>query len=498
MFDVREESGAGGRRASGPPWILGHRGVPRQAPENTLSSLELALELGLDGFEYDLHACKSGEPVLLHDDTLDRTTDRSGPVAALTLRELAGADAGGWFSKRFRGEPLPLLDEALTITAAEGGTPRHMIEIKDPALVPEVARILAAQPRPLAVHVASFHRSVCLEARDRGLPTMLLALTADERDRVFVRDERIDAHGTAPGGWLTRAGSLEWDCERWSWSVDEPDDLLHACRAPLAGFNTNEPRRALATRELVALAPHDEGPYPLACPTLEVPLRAGGDDGGGEWSGRWERVLGVRNPFPFPVDVALALEIRGGAFETSGLPAHVRLRPGESSELPLRLAGGSWSPHDDPLVHAAFEWRHGPARSEQRLVLDAPLARVRTLALRPDALRLAMLRERPGDPSASMTLRRRGQELLAWVEDAGGLSDPQAICRIDSDVRTGGRGVRIRLPEDFDARPGGVAFALGFEGRQQSGRPRTLRRFCGGLPYGISSGSPGRLLPARA
>lgn len=127
MQELREGIGAHGERVPGPPWILGHRGAPRLAPENTLSSLQVALELGLDGVEYDLHACASGEPVLIHDETLERTTDASGPVAQLTLAELAGVDAGGWFAKRFRGEPLPLLEEALTLPGRPGASPRHMI-----------------------------------------------------------------------------------------------------------------------------------------------------------------------------------------------------------------------------------------------------------------------------------------------------------------------------------------------------------------------------------
>ena len=67
----------GGGRLSGspPPWILGHRGVPLEAPENTLAGMRRALELGLDGFEYDLRACASGEAVLMHDETLSRTTN---------------------------------------------------------------------------------------------------------------------------------------------------------------------------------------------------------------------------------------------------------------------------------------------------------------------------------------------------------------------------------------------------------------------------------------
>jgi len=479
----------------GPPWILGHRGAPREAPENTLSSLRQALELGLDGVEYDVHACQGGEPVLLHDETLERTTDRSGPVASTPLAELVHADAGGWFARRFVGEPVPMLEEALEIGPRLVGAepPVHMIELKDPSLVAAVAAALARLARPLPVRIASFHRNVCLEARDAGLPSMLLTEEASEADRRFVRDERIQAYGTAPFGWSSTAGRAEWGCERWSWSVDEPRDLLEACRAPLFGFNTNEPRRALAVRALVRLAPEDRGPYPLQVPALEV-APEGGEPGSGEWLGNWRVRLGVRNPFGVPVQVALAFLARGGAFQVEGLPTTVTLDAHASAEVALHVRGGSWSPLEDPSVAARFAWREG--RAARALVLDAPLARVRVLRLGEGARRVRMLRERPDEPEASMTVRRRGGELIAAVEDPGGLLEPEARIRVGSRVRQGRRGVRIRLPEVLE--PEGAPFCVGFQGRDPvTGAPR-LRRFGGGLPYGLGSGSPSRLFLAGA
>jgi len=500
--------------SGGPPWILGHRGAPREAPENTLASLSRALELGLDGVEYDLHACATGEPILIHDETLDRTTDASGPVASLTLPQLAAIDAGAWFDKRFRSEPLPLLEEALEIDGdVAGARPMHMIELKDPTLVREVARQLREVSVPLSFRIASFERAVVLEARDLGLPTMLLTNEAREEDLGFVRDERIDAYSTAPGGWRNAAGRSEWPCERWAWSVDEPADLLEACRIPMNGFNTNEPRRALATRALVRLAPDDAGPFPVHVPPLEVPsamLHGSGPARHGEWSGRWRSEVSLRNPFPFPVRATLELVVRGGAFEVSGLPFACDLPVAGERAVPLAIAGGSWSPREDPLVVATFEWSPGPVggpggrgpggradAAQGSLVLDAPVARIRRLHIGAGSLRLEMLREHPGEAAASMTLRRRGRELVASVEDAGGLVEPRAILRIDSVVRVGGRGVRMPLPADFDRRGEiGCEFAVGFEGRGTGAAAhKRLRRWCGGLPYGLTSGAPGRLHP---
>ena len=97
----------------GPVEIVAHRGFSERAPENTVAALELALQAGADAVEFDLHATADGTPVLLHDDTLERTTNGRGPVASLSLDALRDLDAGRWFSRDFAGEPVPTLAEAL-------------------------------------------------------------------------------------------------------------------------------------------------------------------------------------------------------------------------------------------------------------------------------------------------------------------------------------------------------------------------------------------------
>lgn len=501
MFKSQEGIGDRGQKVPGPPWILGHRGASREAPENTLAAMLRALELGTDGVEYDLRACASGEAILIHDDTLDRTTDARGPVARRTLPELSGVDAGGWFDKRFAGEPLPLFEEALELMRDEAGAlPQHMIDLKDSRLVGEVARLLAERREPLTVRVASFSRRACLEARDLHLPTMLLSVEASEDDLHFVTDEAIDAYGTGPGGFRVAVGRTEWPCEKWSWAVDDPADLYAACRTPLFGFNTNYPERALSVRALTHLAPDDSGGYPLQVPRLEVLMdpssKLDPKSTSGVWSGHWQVPLSIRNPFPFPVAVALAIVVRGGAFRVEGLPEAIRLGVGEEEVVGLDISGGSFSPGEDPYLFARYVWRRGPGRPEESLILDAPLERVRSLSLRRDTARLAMLRERASDPSATMTLRLRQGEVLARVEDSGGLRDVQALLRLGARSRVGGPGVRLRLsPLDELELDRGLAFSVGFLGidPRYPDRPPRLRRFCGGLPEGLFSGAPGRL-----
>ena len=497
MDNHAQRIGPWGEGLEAPPWILGHRGAPRDAPENTLASLRRALDLGLDGVEYDLHGLASGEAVLLHDETLDRTTDHVGPVGELTLPELAGIDAGGWFHKRFAGEPLPLLGEALELPGATGRErPLHMVEVKEPDLVPRVARRAQEFGGRVGLRLASFDRGACLAARDLGLAAMLLAVRPNEDDRAFVRDERLAAYGVGPGGWLaweSSGAARDFDCERWGWSLDDPDELLWAARRPLFGWNTNEPRRALAARALAHLAPDDRGPWPVRPPPLTIapdPHTAGRH---GAWSGRWRPAVHLRNPFPFEAELRADLLVRGGAFEARGLPSTLQLGPAEEAELSFELAGGSWSPGDDPRLLVRYAWGAGPGRPAGELVLDTTLERRRAVTLEATSVRLAMLCEEPRQPPASMVLSRRGRELLVRIEDPGALREARALVRLGPEVRLGGHGARVFLPEDFDRLPDGVPFSCGFEGRDAAGR-RRLRRWAGGLPEGLAAGPAGRLV----
>lgn len=93
--------------------IIAHRGFSAAAPENTLASLEAALEAGADAVEFDLHTAACGTPVLFHDTMLSRTTNGVGPLRRRTLGQLKALDAGRWFSPAFEGERIPSFAEAL-------------------------------------------------------------------------------------------------------------------------------------------------------------------------------------------------------------------------------------------------------------------------------------------------------------------------------------------------------------------------------------------------
>jgi glycerophosphoryl diester phosphodiesterase len=93
------------------PILIGHRGAHAHAPENTLESFQLAFEQGVDAVELDAKLCADGEIVVIHDPTVERTTDGRGRVSAMSLAELKSLDAGSFFAEKYRGAKIPTLDE---------------------------------------------------------------------------------------------------------------------------------------------------------------------------------------------------------------------------------------------------------------------------------------------------------------------------------------------------------------------------------------------------
>src|SRR5471032_901126 len=101
---------------AGRPLVWAHRGASRQAPENTLAAFTRAAALGADGIELDVQLCSTGEVVVLHDETLARTTGQVGLLRETPWSLLRTLDAGARFGPSFRGERIPLLAEVLAET----------------------------------------------------------------------------------------------------------------------------------------------------------------------------------------------------------------------------------------------------------------------------------------------------------------------------------------------------------------------------------------------
>jgi glycerophosphoryl diester phosphodiesterase len=141
------------------PKLIVHRCGGALAPENTLVGLRIAARLGCRAVEFDAMLCADGVPVLIHDETLERTTDGRGEVAAARLPQLRRLDAGFRHAPAFRGEPLPTLAEALDCCAAFGLAAN--VEIKpaaghEAATGHAVARLAAAGRYSGQVLLSSF------------------------------------------------------------------------------------------------------------------------------------------------------------------------------------------------------------------------------------------------------------------------------------------------------------------------------------------------------
>jgi len=170
--------------AAGRPLVFGHRGGAGLAPENTFAAFERGIAEGVDGLELDVRLARDGEVVVCHDPTLDRTTDTTGPVSALSSRELAGVDAGyrfmtgdGVWPFRGRGVGVPLLRAVLT------RFPSHPLIVEIKGAEVELARRTVAIVRETGavdrVCIGSFRRAVLDEVR-RLEPRLVTGAASDE------------------------------------------------------------------------------------------------------------------------------------------------------------------------------------------------------------------------------------------------------------------------------------------------------------------------------
>ena len=119
---------------------IAHRGASGHAPENTMEAFQKGFEMKADYIEIDVQMTKDGELVVIHDTTVDRTTNGTGKVGDLTLAEIRQLDAGSWFGEAYAGEKVPTFEEVLTEFRGKVGI---LIELKAPELYPGVEEKIA-------------------------------------------------------------------------------------------------------------------------------------------------------------------------------------------------------------------------------------------------------------------------------------------------------------------------------------------------------------------
>jgi glycerophosphoryl diester phosphodiesterase len=162
------------------PIVEAHRGDSAHAPENTLAAFAAALALEVPAIELDVHPAKDGTLMVLHDDTVDRTTDGTGAVCAMTTDQLLRLDAGARFAPRFAGEKIPRLTQVLDLVAPTGALLNIEIKSSPPGMdVPEsVVQLLRRYGKQHAYVVSSFDLPALLRVRALA-PEVALALIGD-------------------------------------------------------------------------------------------------------------------------------------------------------------------------------------------------------------------------------------------------------------------------------------------------------------------------------
>lgn len=229
------------------PLVIGHAAAAGEAPANTLAGVRACLDAGAEAMEIDVQLCADGVPVLMHDETVDRTTNLSGPVRQRTLAELQSADAGN-------GEPVPTLDQVLELVS---GRLSVLCELKATPGEPEFDQ------RCVDAVVS------CIAGRNAYAWTAIHSFNPDMVARGRSTEPRISAAIITPpvegeglerllGGLLKRNGQAlsvehhaitpelvlrakQRQVTVWTWTADTPEDWTRVTAAGVDGIITNVP-----------------------------------------------------------------------------------------------------------------------------------------------------------------------------------------------------------------------------------------------------------------
>jgi len=252
---------------------IAHRGGSKLRPENTIAAFDHALALGVDGLECDVHLSSDGEPVVIHDPTLDRTTDATGPVSARTATALAAVDAGARFGA---GDERPYRGAGLGVPRLAEVLDRYrqlpiVVEIKGDR--PEVAERTLAVVREAGaaerVIFGGFSR-VVLEVMRQHAPEMPTSASSDEareavtagdgwrpastRFRLFQVPLRLEGQQMFGPVFVTAARRAGLPVQ--AWIVDEADDMRRLIDWGVTGLISDRPDTAV---EVIRATLHSPG-----------------------------------------------------------------------------------------------------------------------------------------------------------------------------------------------------------------------------------------------
>lgn len=237
------------------PKLIAHRGASGESPENTLAAFQKAIELGINYIELDVRLSKDHVPVIIHDETLLRTTGKQHNhfVHDLTFSQIKTHDVGSWFHDQFTNTSIPTLEEALKATSHTNSKTGLMIEIKKGPQSPQIIvdSILNAITRcnynRESIILGSFCVTIIEQVMKRD-PTSKVIGIVEEPHKI---DEFLNLGVKHLALWhpLITPHSAESLHERgvtiWTFTVDDPEKMKFLASLSIDGIITNHPRSML-------------------------------------------------------------------------------------------------------------------------------------------------------------------------------------------------------------------------------------------------------------
>lgn len=231
--------------------IYAHRGASADAPENTLGAFKKALDFKSDGIEFDVQMTKDGHLVVLHDDFIDRTSDGSGSVNALTLQELKCFSFGSWFSDNFIEEKIPTLDEVMMLCLDWDGIINIEIKSRRQGVEKAVIDLVSKYNKTEKVIVSSFDHYTLVNLKKIDPSFKTGALFMERLFEPWDYAKRIGASAIHPHYAAVTPEVIQKCVENKVdvniFTVDRTEDMLFYARHGVSGIITNVPDIALKT-----------------------------------------------------------------------------------------------------------------------------------------------------------------------------------------------------------------------------------------------------------
>ncbi len=237
------------------PLLEAHRGNSAYAPENTMIAIEQAIENGADRVEIDVWSTRDNHAVVIHDETVDRTTDGSGEVRQMDVNEIKKLDAGSWKGEKFKGQNVPLLKEVLKLAK---GKVMIDIDLKEPRAIKPMVRDIRDANMLQDVIITGTSREDILAVREvePRLPVffersdeLTVLFEAGEKEKMIIHAIESALELQSPGfnfnhNWITpeliRAAHLRC-LYVMAWTVNEPKRMAQLIEWGVDAVMTDDP-----------------------------------------------------------------------------------------------------------------------------------------------------------------------------------------------------------------------------------------------------------------